>query len=177
MEIIRCRYCGAPYVTREALEIHEKGCPKRPVVSPVAKPSLPTAPPVTLITKDCALNTLHPDLIRYVPRMPPRGERCYVEIGIAGKDVGEPRWGFVATLTYEYYVGLGVGFLGIIHVWEEFRRRGYASRLIEHALEDIRRQGIKRVYTAPVRPASVELAKSLGFRRFGETPLYYKELL
>lgn len=28
--ILKCHYCGAPYAYRENLEIHERGCPKRP---------------------------------------------------------------------------------------------------------------------------------------------------
>ena len=30
MEILRCRWCGAPYVYRENLELHEEGCIERP---------------------------------------------------------------------------------------------------------------------------------------------------
>lgn len=41
MELLRCRWCGAPYLYRENLEVHERGCPKRPVAQPVPRYVLP----------------------------------------------------------------------------------------------------------------------------------------
>lgn len=40
MELLKCRFCGAPYAYRENLELHEKGCPKRPVEEEVIAPEV-----------------------------------------------------------------------------------------------------------------------------------------
>lgn len=41
MELLRCRYCGAPYTYKENLDIHERSCPKRLAAKAVARYILP----------------------------------------------------------------------------------------------------------------------------------------
>lgn len=41
MELIKCRWCGAPYAYSENLEAHERGCPKRLATQPVSRYVLP----------------------------------------------------------------------------------------------------------------------------------------
>lgn len=36
-----CPWCGAPYMYKENLEIHEKSCPNRPAAQPVSRYILP----------------------------------------------------------------------------------------------------------------------------------------
>jgi GNAT superfamily N-acetyltransferase len=137
---------------------------------------LETEARVTKIDRECVRTEPHPDLIKYVPSTPKEAYICTENAGITGKSVGRPDWGYVGTITYSYMPEEGVGYIELIYVWEEFRRKGYGVLLINYALDVMRKNNIKVVYTAPVRKGSPELFISLNFRPFENTPLFYKYL-
>jgi len=138
--------------------------------------SSPQVALVTTISKSCEVEPPHPDLAKYVPGMPKETYVCTVRKGIAGRDIGRPEWGYVATIDYNYQPNEKVGYIEYILVWEEFQRRGYGKLLVNSAIEDMRYYGIEKVYTAPVKPSSPAFFSALGFKPYGITPLYYKEL-
>jgi GNAT superfamily N-acetyltransferase len=135
-----------------------------------------TTPHVTKIRKSCKVERLHPDLIKYVPSTPPTAYLCSVDAGITGRSVGLPEWGYVATISYDYQPNENVGYIELVHVWEEFRRKGYGKLLVDAAVEEMKRHNIKTVYTAPVRLGSREFFTALGFKPFKNTPLFYQLL-
>lgn len=64
-----------------------------------------------------------------------------------------------------------------IYTLTEYRRRGLAKQVLEHALEKLRQAGISRVFLevrADNAPA-LKLYESMGFTRAGERKRYYKD--
>ena len=141
-----------------------------------AKKTLQIRPRVAKIRKSCEVERSHPDLIKYVPSMPPTAYVCSVDAGITGRSVGLPEWGHVATVSYDYQPYENVGYIELVHVWEEFRRKGYGKLLVDVAVEEMKRHNIKTVYTAPVTLGSREFFTELGFKPFKDTPLFYRDL-
>lgn len=127
--------------------------------------------------KECGRGRVNPDLVKYVGLPKFCENLCLGDIGIRGRDVGQPEWGWVATLGYEYCTDQKVGHISDIFVWDEFRRRGYASGMVRYALEDMKRNGIEKAFITPVHPEGLALVEALEFKHLSGTPrMYYKTL-
>jgi ribosomal protein S18 acetylase RimI-like enzyme len=85
--------------------------------------------------------------------------------------------GFVAYRKTKFYEGF-VNFLG---VEESKRRKGYARKLLQHAIDDLKKQGCTVVWllTRVVNTKAQKLYESMGFKEYERTDyaVYYKKYL
>lgn len=129
---------------------------------------------VRIIDKECVTMEPHPDLVKYVPDMPRETLVCTVTAGITGESIGRLEWGHIGTITYNYMPREGIGYIEFINVWDEFRRKGYGELLVNKALERMKENNVRSVYTAPVKKGSPEFFATLNFQPLAGTPLFYK---
>ena len=70
----------------------------------------------------------------------------------------------------QFWMGAGMCEVMNIHTHPDFRRRGYAAALLSIAVMAIFKDHQEAFYTAPDdNPASIQLAKSVGFRKHSST--------
>lgn len=97
-----------------------------------------------------------------------------VDLGITGKSIGKPEWGYVGIVSFDYQPNERVGYIELVVVQNEFQRRGYGKILVMSAMEIMESKGVATVFTAPVKLGSPEFFHALGFKPYKNTPLFYK---
>lgn len=75
---------------------------------------------------------------------------------------------FIGFLAY-YLKSSNVAFLNFVDINPEFRGKGFAKKLIQHALEQMKARGIKKVemVTYPFNDRALNLYRQIGFQEVG----------
>lgn len=69
----------------------------------------------------------------------------------------------VGHITYIYYPSVRVGHIEFVDVEPAYRRRGFGSKLVQFALDDMRRRGIVKVSASIMSGEGMRLLKTHGF--------------
>ena len=64
---------------------------------------------------------------------------------------------------YGYWLSLKLGYVENVRVRSDMRRKGLGLKLIDFALDYLRRRGIQRIYSFAVNPEGFRLLESAGF--------------
>jgi GNAT superfamily N-acetyltransferase len=99
-------------------------------------------------------------------------EHPVVPEGIGGKVLaGEVLAGIdnIGTINYVFIHSRKEGYIAEIHVEKLYLRRGWGRKLLEFAINDMKKQGITKVAAGGVTQMGYYLFKSLGFSFINET--------
>lgn len=69
----------------------------------------------------------------------------------------------VGHITYIYYPSVGVGHIEMVNVQSLYQRRGFGSKLVQFAIDDMRKKGIAKVSASILSKEGASLLKALGF--------------
>ena len=69
----------------------------------------------------------------------------------------------VGHITYIYYPSVRVGHIEFVDIEPAYRRRGFGSKLVQFALDDMRRRGIVKVSASVASGEGIRLLKAHGF--------------
>ena len=66
-------------------------------------------------------------------------------------------------ITYIYWPSVSVGHIDMIMVKEDYRRRGFGSKFVQFAIDDMKKKGIVKVSASIWSKEGENLLKALGF--------------
>ena len=69
----------------------------------------------------------------------------------------------IGHVTYSYYPSVRVGHIEVVDIEPAYRRRGFGSKLVQFALDDIRRRGIVKVSASILSREGIQLLEAHGF--------------
>jgi len=69
----------------------------------------------------------------------------------------------IGHITYIYYPSVRVGHIEVVDIEPAYRRRGFGSKLVQFALDDMRRRGIVKVSASIISEEGMRLLKAHGF--------------
>jgi GNAT superfamily N-acetyltransferase len=69
----------------------------------------------------------------------------------------------VGHITYTYWPSVGVGHVEMINVEPPYQRRGFGSKLVQFAIDDMKKKGITKVSASILSKEGASLLKALGF--------------